>query len=354
MRRRALALSVVVSLLAAAPAVAAEEYLQPYTTSVSREDAQYIADQVGDRARPRRLRRQARRRRICSSRSFPSQAAELEAKGIELQAETLPKLGAEGRPRHRRRQPQPVLRRLPQLLRAGRHRRRAAPSSPREHRDVVKLVEIGKSLLGKPILAIKITANARNIADGSRPAVLLGATNHAREWITPEVVRREAHWILDHQDDPRVQKLLKKTEVCGSCPSSTRTATTTRSPAARARPCAMCGPGAANSNRLWRKTLRDNNNNGIYGNAGDGVDPNRNFPEQWALDKEGSSATPSRRGLPRPVRELRARERRLRPAAAAASSRSTTSTTTRPRSCSTARSASSPTARPTTTRSRAR
>ena len=55
----------------------------------------------------------------------------------------------------------------------------------------------------------------------------------------------------------------------------------------------VCGPGEASSNRLWRKTLRDNNNNGIYGDSTDGVDPNRNFPEQWALDEEGSSANPS-------------------------------------------------------------
>ena len=55
----------------------------------------------------------------------------------------------------------------------------------------------------------------------------------------------------------------------------------------------VCGPGEAGSNRLWRKTLRDNNNNGIYGDSTDGVDPNRNFPEQWALDEEGSSANPS-------------------------------------------------------------
>ncbi|HEY6890277.1 MAG TPA: M14 family zinc carboxypeptidase, partial [Solirubrobacter sp.] len=147
------------------------------------------------------------------------------------------------------------------------------------------------SLLGKPILALKITANARNVADGSRPSVLYSATNHAREWITPEVVRREAHWILNHQDDVRVQEILKKTELwflpvqnpdgydytftCG-------TGTATK----------VCGPGDANSNRLWRKTLRDNNANGIYGDQGDGVDPNRNFPEQWALDEEGSSSNP--------------------------------------------------------------
>ena len=55
----------------------------------------------------------------------------------------------------------------------------------------------------------------------------------------------------------------------------------------------QCGPGEASSNRLWRKTLRDNNANGIYGDSADGVDPNRNFPEQWALDEEGSSANPS-------------------------------------------------------------
>ena len=73
----------------------------------------------------------------------------------------------------------------------------------------------------------------------------------------------------------------------------------------------VCGPGEASSNRLWRKTLRDNNNNGIYGDSTDGVDPNRNFPEQWALDEEGSSANPSNAELPRPVRELRAGELRL-------------------------------------------
>ena len=79
----------------------------------------------------------------------------------------------------------------------------------------------------------------------------------------------------------------------------------------------QCGPGEASSNRLWRKTLRDNNANGIYGDSADGVDANRNFPEQWALDEEGSSANPLQRRLPRPVRQLRARELLLRPPAAA-------------------------------------
>ena len=44
--------------------------------------------------------------------------------------------------------------------------------------------------------------------------------------------------------------------------------------------------------RLWRKNLRDNNGNGQI-QVGDGVDPNRNFPNHWGYDKEGSSSIPS-------------------------------------------------------------
>ena len=44
--------------------------------------------------------------------------------------------------------------------------------------------------------------------------------------------------------------------------------------------------------RLWRKNLRDNNGNGTT-EVGDGVDPNRNYPEHWNYDEEGSSSIPS-------------------------------------------------------------
>ena len=44
--------------------------------------------------------------------------------------------------------------------------------------------------------------------------------------------------------------------------------------------------------RLWRKNLRDNDGNGQI-TVGDGVDPNRNFPNHWGYDNEGSSAIPS-------------------------------------------------------------
>ena len=41
--------------------------------------------------------------------------------------------------------------------------------------------------------------------------------------------------------------------------------------------------------RLWRKNLRDNDGDGEI-TAGDGVDLNRNYPEHWNYDDEGSSA----------------------------------------------------------------
>ena len=43
-------------------------------------------------------------------------------------------------------------------------------------------------------------------------------------------------------------------------------------------------------NRLWRKNLRDNNNDGKITPDPDGVDPNRNFPTNWNYDNEGSSS----------------------------------------------------------------
>ena len=43
------------------------------------------------------------------------------------------------------------------------------------------------------------------------------------------------------------------------------------------------------TNRFWRKTMRDNDANGIYGDSQDGVDPNRNYPAKRGIDEEGAS-----------------------------------------------------------------
>ena len=231
------ALSVVVSLLAASPALAAtEEHVTPYKTTVSLEEAQLIADQTGTELDHVGYDGKSATQHL-NLELFPSQATQLEDEGFELQEQvTLPKLGAEGRPRDRRRQPEPVLRRLPQLLRAGRHRRRAARRSPATTRTSSSSSRSASRCSASRSSRSRSPPTRATRPTARRPAVLYGATNHAREWITPEVVRREAHWVLDNQDDLARAARSWPRPSCGSCPSRTRTATTTRSPAARARP----------------------------------------------------------------------------------------------------------------------
>ncbi len=66
-----------------------------------------------------------------------------------------------------------------------------------ENPQLAKLVVIGHSGQGREILAIKLTQGARGQADGSRPAVLYSAMQHAREWIAGEVDRRLMMWYID-------------------------------------------------------------------------------------------------------------------------------------------------------------
>ena len=102
---------------------------------------------------------------------------------------------------------------------------------------ITKLVTIGTTVQGKPILALKVTKDAKKVKDGRRPSVLYGGAQHAREWITPEMVRRLMHYYLEgYSSDPQALPAHQDRRSCGSCPSPTRTATTSRSP-----PTTACG-----------------------------------------------------------------------------------------------------------------
>jgi hypothetical protein len=143
--------------------------------------------------------------------------------------------------------------------------------------SVAKVVKLGTTYQGRDILAVKLTQGAPGIVDGSRPAVLLSSTQHAREWISTEVNRRLMNWYLDkwRANDPAVKSLLKGTElwfVLVANPDGYQYTFDTE--------------------RLWRKNLRDNDGNGQI-TIGDGVDPNRNFPNHWGYDEEGSSSVTS-------------------------------------------------------------
>ena len=146
-----------------------------------------------------------------------------------------------------------------------------------DHPGLTELVTLGKSVQGKDILALRVTQRAHTTRDGARPASLFFAGQHAREWISPEMVRRLAHHLVDgYGDDPAITELLRITEVWlvpVANPDGYDFSFT---------------PG----NRLWRKNMRDNDRDGRI-TAADGVDLNRNMPTRWFQDDEGSASAPA-------------------------------------------------------------
>src|SRR5919109_2750437 len=144
----------------------------------------------------------------------------------------------------------------------------------RQNPQLVKLEVLGETSQGREYIALKLTQAARDVPDGTRPAVLYAATHHAREWISTEVDRRLLHWYVDQwrANNKSIRRLLKDTElwfVVVHNPDGYQYTFDTE--------------------RLWRKNLRDNDENGII-NGSDGVDPNLNYPEHWNYDDEGSSS----------------------------------------------------------------
>jgi Zinc carboxypeptidase len=150
-------------------------------------------------------------------------------------------------------------------------------AAARENPQIAKLVRLGTTYQGREILAIKLTQGARGKRDGSRPAVLYSSVQHAREWIASEVNRRLMNWYIDgwHDSDREITRLLRKTELWFVL---------------------VANPDGYqytfDVERLWRKNLRDNNSDRQI-TIGDGVDPNRNYPNHWKYDEEGSSSIPS-------------------------------------------------------------
>jgi len=150
-------------------------------------------------------------------------------------------------------------------------------AAARQNPQLVKLEVLGHTGQGREIIAVKLTQGARGQRDGARPAVLYSATQHAREWISTEVDRRLMNYYIDRwrANDREVRELLKSTELWF---------------------IPVANPDGYqytfDHERLWRKNLRDNNGDGQT-QVGDGVDPNRNFPNHWGYDEEGSSSIQS-------------------------------------------------------------
>jgi carboxypeptidase T len=161
-----------------------------------------------------------------------------------------------------------------------------------EHPEIAELHEIGRSVEGRPLWALRIGERR----ESARAVAFLGC-HHAREWISVEVPYRLAEHLLDNSSSDPVQGWLQQGEVWV---------------------VPMVNPDGhehtRTQNRLWRKNRRRNMGGSI------GVDPNRNYGYMWGtLDISTSSRVPSDetyigpRAFSEPevraVRDLVARER---------------------------------------------
>lgn len=141
-----------------------------------------------------------------------------------------------------------------------------------DYPDLVKTRILGKSIQGRDIVALKVTADANNVDDGTRPAVLYFSLQHAREWVAGEVNLRLLRYILENATtDDEIEALLQSTELWVVL---------------------VVNPDGYQytfaEERLWRKNLRDNDGDGEITGV-DGVDPNRNWASpRWGYDEEGA------------------------------------------------------------------
>ena len=142
---------------------------------------------------------------------------------------------------------------------------------------ITKLFNFGKTVNGQNILALKVSKDAKRAKDGKKPAVLYLGAQHAREWITPEMIRRLTHYFVDnYKTNSSIRRLVDANELWF---------------------VPVANPDGydftfQDGQRLWRKNLRDNNGDNQI-TAGDGVDLNRNLPTKWGYDNEGSSPEPT-------------------------------------------------------------
>jgi len=135
-----------------------------------------------------------------------------------------------------------------------------------EASGIAKVYNIGSSIEGREILAVRISDNPG--VDEGEPAVFLPGCHHAREWISVEVPYYIAKYLVDNYGiDPEVTALVDNGEIWV---------------------VPMVNPDghqySVDTNRLWRKNRR--NNGTSYG-----VDLNRNYAKGWG--GAGSSSVPS-------------------------------------------------------------
>ena len=140
-----------------------------------------------------------------------------------------------------------------------------------EASGVAKVYDIGDSVEGRDIWAMRISDNPTVDEDEDEPSVLLIGCHHAREWISVEVPLYIAKYLTDnYATNPEIQSLVDNQQIWI---------------------VPMLNPDGHIYSRTidssWRKNRRDNGD-GTYG-----VDLNRNYGYMWGLDIGSSGDTSS-------------------------------------------------------------
>jgi len=140
-----------------------------------------------------------------------------------------------------------------------------------KYSQICKLEEIGKSYEGRPILALHVGTG--DLA--KKPGVLFSGENHARELVTPEMVLRLAHWILEgYGKDAEATYAVDNRDIYLT---------------------PMVNPDGhvkAEKGIDWRKNTDPKNGGSGYAPNGPGVDLNRNYMSRnWG--STGTSTNPS-------------------------------------------------------------
>ncbi len=132
--------------------------------------------------------------------------------------------------------------------------------------NIARLVNIGQSVEGRIIWALKITDNP-NLDEPDEQTAFYCGVHHAREWATFEMMLYLADRLInDYATDLRVQNIVDNAEIWL---------------------VPVVNPDGFvyswEESRMWRKNRRLNANGGF------GVDINRNYAFNWGYDNQGSS-----------------------------------------------------------------
>lgn len=143
------------------------------------------------------------------------------------------------------------------------------------HPDRVELVEIGRSVEDRPLVAVRVGKR-----DGvERPAAIFMGMIHAREWISTEMAMGFLGRLVEPADDPELAALLEDLTVYV---------------------IPVLNPDglqySQSEYRWWRGNRRPNPNGTV------GVDLNRNFPTGWGIGSSSQPGSQTYRG-PEPLSE---------------------------------------------------